>query len=448
MKPLISAQRALAQRIVARLQGEGFQAYFVGGCVRDQVMGVEPKDYDVATSAEPERVEALFQRTLALGKAFGVIAVLELENPSVQVEVATFREDGDYHDGRHPEEVQFSSAEHDALRRDFTINGLFYDPVAEQVIDYVGGLEDIREKRLRAIGLATQRFEEDKLRMLRALRFASRFNFHIESDTYEALCQLAPRIQQVSVERIRAELDGILLGPARGRGLRMLFETGLLDAILPEIAHLSEVEIAGRNLFGQTCAMLDLADKDSLELAFAWALLLHGLGLEGGSFPCALGDREVQVLCQRIETLLKGLKHDNALIKKVLGTLELWYRGAFRKAELLSLAALKRLLREPAIGFLIELEKMATSFGYGERKNVFFLQHKLQEYEVRDGVDPLRPRLPLRGADLQEFGLKPGPLYRQILQALEDQVLEEKVHDRASALIFVRHFLDQRGITH
>jgi len=221
-----------ARNIVARLRDHGHTAYFAGGCVRDLVRGQVPKDFDIATDAKPEQVQVIFKRTYAVGAHFGVIVVLEND---FQFEVATFRSDGVYIDGRRPVEVHFSSAEEDAKRRDFTINGMFFDPVAERVIDYVGGRADVEAKMVRAIGKPEQRFAEDRLRMLRAVRFATVLEYEIDEETWRALSEHASTIVQISAERIRDELVRIFLSPHRLRGFDLLDRSGLLRAILPEM---------------------------------------------------------------------------------------------------------------------------------------------------------------------------------------------------------------------
>jgi len=218
--------------VVRRLRGEGYLAYFAGGCVRDMLMGNEPDDYDVATDAEPEAVSALFPRTVKVGAQFGVVVVMSGE---CQTEVATFRSDAGYSDGRHPDAVRFSSPEEDAQRRDFTINGLFFDPLKDEVIDYIGGREDLKGHIIRAIGEPRVRFEEDQLRLMRAVRFSARLGFEIEAATREAIVEMAERIHSVSAERIRDELQRMLCHKSRVRALELLDETGLLGQILPEV---------------------------------------------------------------------------------------------------------------------------------------------------------------------------------------------------------------------
>src|SRR5512140_2040879 len=227
-----SSMENTARKVAARLREQGHIAYFAGGCVRDMVRGLTPKDYDIATDARPENVQALFPRTYAVGAHFGVIIVLE---NGLQFEVATFRSDDAYIDGRHPTAVHFSSPEEDARRRDFTINGMFFDPAKNEVIDFVGGRDDLKAKLIRAIGDPAQRFAEDRLRMLRAIRFATVLEFQIESETWNALQQASASITEISAERIRDELVRIFLSPQRLRGWHALDRSGLLRAILPEI---------------------------------------------------------------------------------------------------------------------------------------------------------------------------------------------------------------------
>ncbi|HYR58433.1 MAG TPA: CCA tRNA nucleotidyltransferase, partial [Chthoniobacteraceae bacterium] len=228
-----------ARSIVRRLQDAGFTALYAGGCVRDRLLGAEPHDYDVATDAKPEQVQALFRRTVAVGAHFGVICVIE---DGREFQVASFRADGLYLDGRHPETVTFSTPELDAQRRDFTINGLFFDPIAERLIDYVGGQRDLEARVLRAIGNAADRFREDRLRMLRAVRLATVLGFEIEPATWRAVRENAPHIRDVSAERIREELVKIFLAPARVRGWDLLDESGLMREILPELEALKGCE--------------------------------------------------------------------------------------------------------------------------------------------------------------------------------------------------------------
>ncbi|HEV3237319.1 MAG TPA: CCA tRNA nucleotidyltransferase, partial [Gemmataceae bacterium] len=231
-------ERDFAIQVVRQLREAGYQALWAGGCVRDELLGLMPQDYDVATDARPEQVQKEFRSTVAVGASFGVIEVLGplADIGRLTVEVATFRSDVSYSDGRHPDAVVFSSAKEDALRRDFTINGMFFDPLADELIDYVGGKQDLEAKIVRAIGDPKIRFEEDKLRMLRAVRIAARFNFSLDEATAKAIRGMANEIQVVSAERIAEELRKLLLSPHRARGVRLLDETGLANVLFPELA--------------------------------------------------------------------------------------------------------------------------------------------------------------------------------------------------------------------
>jgi poly(A) polymerase len=224
------SNRLAALEIVRRLREKGYQAFYAGGCVRDMLLGRRPKDYDVVTDAMPDQITKLFRRTLEIGAQFGVIMVLM---DGKQVEVATFRTEYGYADGRHPDQVDFATAKEDAYRRDFTINGMFFDPVSRQIHDFVGGQEDIQRRILRTIGPARERFGEDYLRMLRAIRFAVRFDFAMEPNTWDAICELSGRITRISAERVASELEGILTHPNRKQGGQYLHSSGLLDSIFP-----------------------------------------------------------------------------------------------------------------------------------------------------------------------------------------------------------------------
>src|SRR4051794_200893 len=261
-------QRAFALEIAEKLRGAGFEALWAGGCVRDELLGLTPKDYDVATSATPEEIRDLFghRRTLPIGAAFGVITVLGPRTAG-QIEVATFRTDAAYSDGRHPDSVSFTTAEHDARRRDFTINGLFYDPLAEKVVDYVNGEEDLKRRTIRAIGDARLRLGEDKLRMLRALRFAAAFDFEIDAETFRAIQEMAGQISTVSPERVGAELRRMLLDANRATAVALLRESKLLPHVLPRLANASEQS------FIETKRILHALKQPTLATAFA-ALLL------------------------------------------------------------------------------------------------------------------------------------------------------------------------------
>src|SRR5262245_22294735 len=270
--------RNTATEIVRRLRSAGFEAYWVGGCVRDMLLGREPIDYDVSSSARPEQIEALFSRTIPVGKQFGVMLVLE---DGTQFQVATFRAESDYADGRRPGRVEFSSAKADALRRDFTVNGLFFDPVKEELYDWVGGKADLRAKIIRTIGVPTERFAEDHLRLLRAVRFAAQLGFEIERNTFDALRANTAKIGIVSEERVREELMRLFRPPHASSGLKLLRESGLLEHVLPEVTATITCEQSPEyhpegTVFNHLCLMLENLPADADE-ALPWAVLMHDI---------------------------------------------------------------------------------------------------------------------------------------------------------------------------
>ncbi len=274
----MNKRQAAAEQICSTLRRRGFRALLAGGCVRDMLLKTPPRDFDIATNARPFEVAQLFERTIDIGAAFGVQVVLLPEGP---FEVATFRKDGPYHDGRHPCSVAFTGEEEDARRRDFTINALFYDPVDRKVLDYVGGLDDLRTGLVRAVGVPRERFEEDHLRLLRAIRFAARLGYAIERETYQAIRESAPRITSTSAERIRDELLKMLTEGGTRRAFEMLDDTGLLHQILPEVSAMKGVAQPPEfhpegDVFTHTLLMLDLLNHPSAALALG--VLLHDAG--------------------------------------------------------------------------------------------------------------------------------------------------------------------------
>ncbi len=318
-------QREFAVEVVRQLRDHGFQAYWAGGCVRDSLLNRVPKDYDVATSAHPEQIRAVFRhrKTLAIGAAFGVMTVLGPRSAG-QIEVATFRQDISYSDGRHPDRIAFSSPEEDARRRDFTMNGMFYDPLAEQVIDFVNGQADLSQGLIRAIGNAQARFTEDKLRMLRAVRFAAKFNFRLEPSTFAAMCEMASQITVVSAERIADEMRTILVHASRVRAIRLLQAAGLLAAILPQVEQVAQRENWPRDLSGEleptwqpskshsagTLSLLRAVEEPSFPLALA--ILLHSS--PGNDLAETVG-RSWKLSRAEIERLAWLLEHHNSFAR-------------------------------------------------------------------------------------------------------------------------------------
>ncbi len=428
-----------AVAIVRRLHQAGHQAYFAGGCVRDRLLGIEPGDYDTATSATPEQVMELFARTVAVGVQFGVVRVMV---DKLQFEVATFRADGKYLDGRRPEKVEFTSAENDARRRDFTINGMFYDPLNDQVIDYVGGRNDLEQQLIRAIGDPVARFSEDYLRLLRAVRFAARFGFKTEPATYQALQQHAPSIQRVSPERIRDELVKILCHPSRADGLDLLDQSGLLREILPEVAALKGCEQPPQfhpegDVYVHTRIMLqELPEHVSQELALA--VLLHDIGKpetyavdESGRIRFNGHDR---VGARMSASIMKRLKFSNHAIEQVVEMVR--QHMTFKDVTRMRTAKLKRFMARPTFTEELELHRVDCLSSHGMLDNYDFLLEKSDEF----ANEPLIPPPLVGGDDLIALGLEPSPQFSKILDTVQSMQLEGELTSREEALAYIRKY--------
>ncbi len=426
--------RKKAGRIVERLSEAGHEALFAGGCVRDMLRGEEPHDYDVATDAEPGEVEALFERTLAVGRQFGVVIVMLGDD---QFEVATFRAEGGYSDGRHPDDVRFAGPREDALRRDFTINGLFYNPLTDEVIDHVGGQADIAAGVVRAVGDPAARFGEDALRMLRAVRFTARFAYRLESATAAALRAHASAIRRVSAERVRDELGRILTGPNRGDALELLRTSGLLAAIAPEAEAMHGCSQPDQfhpegDVFAHTRIALDALSEPSVPLAFA--VLLHDVGKpptrrEADRVRFNLHDKVGAQMARRICGRLRFSSADSAHIVDLVA--QHMTLGAVREMRE---SRLKRLLRNPHIDDHLELHRVDCLASHGDLGNYEFCRQKLATL----GDEEIRPPRLLTGDDLMDLGYVPGPIFSTILERIEDAQLEGEVGSREQALALVR----------
>jgi len=377
--------------------------------VRDQLMGVPPKDYDVATDAVPDRIREVFgkRRTLAIGAAFGVITVLGPKGAG-QIDVATFRKDAAYSDGRHPDAVSFSDAEHDAQRRDFTINGLFFDPLANQVIDYVGGQEDLARRLIRAIGDARQRIAEDKLRMLRAVRFAARFDFAIDDTTLTAIQHQARELIIVSAERVAAELRFILTHHSRARGLELLSETALLEVILPE----TELGLSEPAAWDRTRAILAALDSPTFPVALATLLRELHLADPSKNLPQTVFQRW-KLSTDELTGLEKFLREEPII----------------RTAPEQPWPQLQRILTTPRIDELLTYSAAVAQILDGSTSAIDFCRAKLALPSAELNPPPL-----LTGDDLKQLGLPPGPAYREILEALRDAQLNKLITTRDEAL--------------
>jgi poly(A) polymerase len=495
-KPL----RATAIEIVRRLQAAGFSAFWVGGCVRDFLLGREPQDYDVATSARPEQVEKLFKRTIAVGRKFGVMVVVE---NSRQFQVATYRAEGDYRDGRHPEQVTFGDAEADAQRRDFTVNGLFYDPMAEKLHDWVGGEKDLRAKIIRTIGVPDERFAEDHLRLLRAVRFAAQLGFAIEPQTLAAVRTLAPKIELISAERIRDELiklfsplqESVSLSSTKGgegrgeesdnfkthhpspqpsprlggarekmispaaRGLVLLRDSGLLEQILPELAATITCEQSPDyhpegTVFEHIRRMLEKMATDppsprsgfgaaSAHPSLSWAVILHDIGKP----PTAERDPATDTIhfyahekvgAVLAERILTRLRFPKTQIKEIVACVQ--QHMQFKDVKQMRKATLRRLLLRKTFPLELELHRLDCLGSHGDLEHYEFLIEQAAELKKKPA---LRPPL-LTGKDLIALGMKPGPAMGALLAEIREKQLQDELKTPRQA----RAWAKKRLLTH
>jgi poly(A) polymerase len=433
----VSPMEQKAREIAARLRERDHIAYFAGGCVRDIVRGVTPKDFDIATDATPEAVQKIFPRTYAVGAHFGVIVVVE---NGFQFEVATFRSDDAYVDGRHPSAVHFSSPEEDAKRRDFTINGMFYDPATEQVIDFVGGRSDLEAQLIRAIGEPAQRFQEDRLRMLRAVRFATLLDYKIDNQTWEAIAANADSINQISAERIREELVRIFLSPNRVRGWDLLDKSGLMRAILPEIETMKgclqpEQFHPEGDVFEHTRLMLKLLpEKVSVPLVFS--VLFHDVAKPVTATVDQTGrirfNEHDRIGAEMTEAIMERLRFSRAEIDATVEMVR--QHMVFKDVPRMRVAKLKRFMARPTFKDELELHRVDCQSSHRMMDNYEFLVRKREEF----ANEPIIPPPLVRGDDLIALGLKPGPKFGQILEAVETRQLEGTLRTRDEALAWLK----------
>jgi poly(A) polymerase len=430
----MDAKGEAATEIVRRLRAEGFQAYLVGGCVRDLVMGREPKDYDVSTDATPDQVVRIFPESLTVGAQFSVVIV---PRAAGNVEVATFRSDGRYTDGRHPSEVRYAKTpQEDVRRRDFTINGLLLDPLENQVLDYVGGQGDIRARRIRAIGDPIERFQEDRLRMLRAVRFAARFGFSLEAAAREAIRKLAPLIREVSAERVRDEILKILTEGQARRGFELLDETALLAEVLPEVKALQGVPQPPEfhpegDVWIHTLLMLEGMRAPTPTLALA--VLLHDVGK-----PPTLSVRErlrfdnhVEVGAQMAQAICSRLRLSARETERVVELVRHHLR--FKDFPRMRRSTQLRFLRLEGFREHLELHRLDCLASHGDLTTYELARGILEETPI----EQIKPAPLLSGDDLIAQGYTPGPLFKKILQTVEDAQLEGKLQSREDALRLV-----------
>lgn len=428
----------LAHRIVQRLQNAGFVAFYAGGCVRDMLRGAVPQDYDIATDARPDQVEALFRRTVAVGAHFGVVCVLE---DAAEFHVASFRADGCYVDGRHPESIAFATPKEDAQRRDFTVNAMFFDPVRGELIDYVGGRADLQAGVLRAIGDPAARLREDRLRMLRAARFAALLDLEIEPATWGAVQENVASIHEVSAERIRDELVKLFLAKQRVRGFDLLDASGLMREILPEIEALKGCEQPPEfhpegDVFVHTRRMLELL-PDQVSVPLVFSVLFHDIG------------KPSTYTFDPLEQRIRFSGHDKAgaqMTERIMTRLRFSWREieatveavaqhmVFKDVQKMRVAKLKRFMSRPHFDAELELHRVDCLSSHGALDNYDFLQSKRDEF----ASEPLIPPRLVTGKDLIALGMKPGPHFKDILDAVQSQQLEHTLVSREQALEFVR----------
>jgi poly(A) polymerase len=428
-----------AKAIAGRLQQAGFEAWFVGGCVRDLLRGAPPGDYDIVTSALPDQVISLFERTVAVGAKFGVVVVIAEGRP---YEVATFRSDDVYEDGRHPAHVHFSSAREDVLRRDFTMNGLLMDAETGEILDYVDGRADIEKRIIRAIGDPEVRFNEDHLRMLRAIRFAANFNFTLDGGAKDAITRNAAKIKEISAERVQEELNKILTRGGARRGFEIMAETGILKQILPEVDRLRGVAQPPRfhpegDVWRHTLLMLERLSSESspeTNMALAWGALLHDVGKPVSRTEDENGVHfygHVKMGEPIADDLMRRLRFSRASRETVLALIH--QHMVFMNVQKMRPARLKRFLRMPDFNLHLQLHRLDCLASHGMLENYEFCLEQLKNMEHTD----LHPPRLVTGDDLLAMGFAPGKLMGEILRTLEEEQLENRICNREEALAFV-----------
>jgi len=432
-----------ARTICDVLRQHGFTALFAGGCVRDRLLGRPPKDYDVATDAEPEQVRVLFPRNVPVGEAFGVVKVLQ---DGQEIDVVSFRRDGTYCDGRHPDSVAYAAPREDAARRDFTINAMFLDPATNEVLDFTGGLEDLNRRIIRCVGDPHQRFLEDRLRLLRAIRFASSLGFDIDPDTWTALKTVTAEhgLQGVSAERIRDELDRMLTEGGARLAMERLADSGLLALILPEVAALRGVPQPQNfhpegDVWEHTMRMLALLPPHS-PVELAWAALLHD---SGKPHTITFSDRirfhyHEKVGEQMVPVIGRRLRFSNRRIERIA-----WLVGNHMRLTALPdmrEGRRRRFASEPDFPLLVELARLDSLASHGDLTVIEWIQHYLNSLPADQ---PISPPL-ITGDDLKKVGIPPGPLYRDLLQTLHERQLEGVFTTREEGLKLARQLVAEK----
>jgi poly(A) polymerase len=433
-----------AAEIVRTLREQGHQAYLAGGCVRDLLLGGGPADYDVATDATPRQVMQIFPQTFAVGEQFGVVLVPEssgaTDDHGKRIEVATFRSDVGYSDGRHPDEVRFTKdPREDVQRRDFTINGMMLDPATNEILDFVGGREDLQAGIVRAIGDPERRFAEDKLRMLRGVRFAARFDYKFDPATLLAIQRLAPKIHQVSAERVRDELTKMLTEGQASRAFQLLDTSGLLREVLPEIAAMKGVEQPPQyhpegDVFVHTLLLLEKLPAGCSK-TLAWGALLHDVG-KPPTFRVASDrirfDGHVEIGVKMAAEICRRLRFSNDDTDQILALVDNHMR--FGQVQRMKQSTLKKFLRLPAFDEHLELHRIDCLSSHGQLEAYEYSQEQLRSMPP----EAIRPTPLITGRDLIEAGYKPGPRFKEILTTVEDAQLEGRLTSHETAMEFVR----------
>jgi len=426
--------QTIAREIAARLQQAGFAAFWVGGCVRDRLLRREPQDYDIATDAKPEQVEALFARTIPVGRQFGVVIVLE---HGLQFQVATFRAEADYQDGRRPGRVEFANAQADAVRRDFTVNGLFYDPLTDTLHDWVGGEADLRARLIRTIGVPAERFGEDHLRLLRAVRFAAQLDFTIEPATLAAIQALAPKIKIISAERIRDELLKLFRPPHAARGLDLLRDSGLLEPVFPELAATITCEQSPDyhpegSVYNHIRLMLEKMPADA-DAALPWAVLLHDIAkpvtreLDAATGKTHFYGHE-KVGATMAEEILLRFKFPRREMETIAACVLMHMQ--FKDVKAMRKATLRRLLMREHFPLELELHRLDCLGSFGGLEHYHFLVAAAEELKH---LPAIRPPL-LTGGELIQLGVQPGPAMGQMLAELREHQLADEIKTPEEAL--------------
>jgi poly(A) polymerase len=434
-----------ATGIVLKLKEAGYEAYLVGGCVRDYIRGEKPEDYDIVSSARPDDIRKIFPRTISTGERFGVILVVE---KGIPYEVASFRKDEGYQDGRRPAKISYTLAEEDARRRDFTINALLMDPETKEIIDYVSGRDDIGRRLVRTIGDPDRRFAEDHLRMLRAVRFAANLDFTIDPATMTAIKLNAQAIRKISAERIRDELSAILVRSGARKGMELLSEAGLLEPLLPEIRALQgvlqpPVFHPEGDVWEHTLRMLSLLPRPNgkADLRLAWGVLFHDVGKaparsqdERGVHFYGHVEKGVEISRRILERLRFSADDEKTIVALVREHM------IFMNVTKMRPERLKRFLRLPDFELHLELHRLDCLGSHGMLDYYDFCRRKLAEYSG----EALRPAPLLTGKDLIEMGLRPGPIFKEMLLVVEDAQLAGELTNPAQAREYVSKVLSSR----